>query len=233
MENREGHRIQDAQPEGEGSAYGSRSLETGRLFFTVQAATSSAASIRKCGAAPSTIEAPTLNSRPVTACASTPRLPYSTSSQQQDRPSIEPKDAGHREYEAAGEGREAAPHRDRQGRHRVVRTTTRAAFLGHLIRRPGRSRSSRRRRRRAMPYAIGRHRRRRGLGWGDRRRFRRTCCVRSNPEAEEVMTWPVSGRRRDGPQHGHIDKTGNLWLAESGVGKLARVTIKRGSGRSS
>jgi hypothetical protein len=27
-----------------------------------------------------------------------------------------------------------------------------------------------------------------------------------------------------------IDKQGNLWLADSGVGKLTRVTIKRTSG---
>ncbi len=49
--------------------------------------------------------------------------------------------------------------------------------------------------------------------------------VRFNPETKKFQTWPIPGgggtvRNMD------IDKSGNLWLAESGVGKLARVTIK-------
>jgi virginiamycin B lyase len=49
--------------------------------------------------------------------------------------------------------------------------------------------------------------------------------VRFNPATKKFQTWPIpSGggtvRNMD------IDKSGNLWLAESGVGKLARVTIK-------
>ena len=48
--------------------------------------------------------------------------------------------------------------------------------------------------------------------------------VRFNPATKKFQTWPIpSGggtvRNMD------IDKSGNLWLAESGVGKLARVTI--------
>ncbi len=48
--------------------------------------------------------------------------------------------------------------------------------------------------------------------------------VRFNPETKKFQTWPVPGgggtvRNMD------IDKAGNLWLAESGVGKIARVTI--------
>jgi virginiamycin B lyase len=50
--------------------------------------------------------------------------------------------------------------------------------------------------------------------------------VRFNPETKKFQTFPIpSGggtvRNMD------VDKAGNLWLAESGVGKIARVTIKR------
>ncbi len=53
--------------------------------------------------------------------------------------------------------------------------------------------------------------------------------VRFSPETKKMMSWPVpSGggtvRNMD------IDRQGNLWLAESGVGKLARVTIKSADG---
>jgi virginiamycin B lyase len=49
--------------------------------------------------------------------------------------------------------------------------------------------------------------------------------VRFNPSTKKFQTWPIPGgggtvRNMD------IDKSGNLWLAESGVGKLARVKIK-------
>ena len=49
--------------------------------------------------------------------------------------------------------------------------------------------------------------------------------VRFNPETKKFLTWPIPGgggtvRNMD------IDKQGNLWLAESGVGKIARVTIR-------
>jgi virginiamycin B lyase len=50
--------------------------------------------------------------------------------------------------------------------------------------------------------------------------------VRFNPETKKFQTFAIPGgggtvRNMD------IDKSGNLWLAESGVGKIARVTIKR------
>jgi virginiamycin B lyase len=55
----------------------------------------------------------------------------------------------------------------------------------------------------------------------------KTVLVRFNPETKKFLTWPVpSGggtvRNMD------IDKSGNLWLAESGVGKIARVRITVG-----
>jgi virginiamycin B lyase len=56
--------------------------------------------------------------------------------------------------------------------------------------------------------------------------------VRFNPETKKFLTWPVpSGggtvRNMD------IDKSGNLWLAESGVGKIARVRIIAGKNTAS
>lgn len=52
--------------------------------------------------------------------------------------------------------------------------------------------------------------------------------VRFNPATKKFQTWPIPGgggtvRNMD------IDRNGNLWLAESGVGKLARVKIKAGT----
>jgi virginiamycin B lyase len=51
--------------------------------------------------------------------------------------------------------------------------------------------------------------------------------VRFNPLSKMFQTWPIPGgggtvRNMD------IDRSGNLWLAESGVGKIARVRIKGG-----
>jgi len=49
--------------------------------------------------------------------------------------------------------------------------------------------------------------------------------VRFNPQTKKLQTFPIPAgggtvRNMD------IDRSGNLWLAESGVGMIARVTIK-------
>ena len=49
--------------------------------------------------------------------------------------------------------------------------------------------------------------------------------VRFNPETKKFLTWPVPSGGGT-VRNMEIDKSGNLWLAESGVGKIARVTIK-------
>jgi len=51
--------------------------------------------------------------------------------------------------------------------------------------------------------------------------------VRFNPESKKFQTWPIPGgggtvRNMD------IDKNGDLWLAESGTGKLTRVRVAAG-----
>jgi len=49
--------------------------------------------------------------------------------------------------------------------------------------------------------------------------------VRFNPETKKFLTWPIPGGGGT-VRNMEIDKQGNLWLAESGVGRISRVTIK-------
>jgi len=50
--------------------------------------------------------------------------------------------------------------------------------------------------------------------------------VRFNPDTKKFLTWPIPSGGGT-VRNMEIDKAGNLWLACSGVGKIARVTIKR------
>ena len=49
--------------------------------------------------------------------------------------------------------------------------------------------------------------------------------VRFNPGTKKMQTFPIPGGGGT-VRNMEIDRNGNLWLAESGVGKIARVTIK-------
>jgi len=49
------------------------------------------------------------------------------------------------------------------------------------------------------------------------------------PETKKFLTWPIPSGGGT-VRNMEVDKNGNLWLAESGVGRIARVTIKTGSG---
>jgi virginiamycin B lyase len=49
--------------------------------------------------------------------------------------------------------------------------------------------------------------------------------VRFNPETKKFQTWAIPGGGGT-VRNMEIDKQGNLWLAESGVGRISRVTIK-------
>ena len=51
--------------------------------------------------------------------------------------------------------------------------------------------------------------------------------VRFNPETKKFLTWAIPGGGGT-VRNMEIDKAGNLWLAESGVGKIAKVTITVG-----
>jgi virginiamycin B lyase len=48
--------------------------------------------------------------------------------------------------------------------------------------------------------------------------------VRFNPETKKFLTWPIPSGGGT-VRNMEVDKNGNLRLAESGVGKIARVTI--------
>ena len=50
--------------------------------------------------------------------------------------------------------------------------------------------------------------------------------VRFNPDTKKFLTWPIPSGGGT-VRNMEIDRAGNLWLACSGVGKIARVTIKR------
>ena len=49
--------------------------------------------------------------------------------------------------------------------------------------------------------------------------------VRFNPATKKMQTFPIPSGGGT-VRNMEIDRNGNLWLAESGVGKIARVTIK-------
>jgi len=141
---------------------------------------------------------------------------------------MDPKTMVVREYELPAKG--ARPRRIAIGKDDTVWYGDYArGFLGHLdpktgkveeFQSPGGAES--------MPYAIdvtadG------AVWYVETGNDQKNVLVRFNPETRKFLTWPVPGgggtvRNMD------IDKNGNLWLAESGVGKIARVTIKRTSG---
>jgi virginiamycin B lyase len=50
--------------------------------------------------------------------------------------------------------------------------------------------------------------------------------VRFNPATKKVLTWPIPGGGGTVRNMEH-DQAGNLWMAESGVGRISRVTVKK------
>jgi virginiamycin B lyase len=53
--------------------------------------------------------------------------------------------------------------------------------------------------------------------------------VRFNPETKKFLTWPIPGGGGT-VRNMEIDKNGDIWLAESGVGKISRVRVSAGKG---
>jgi virginiamycin B lyase len=204
-------------------------LRDGRLFFTVQAGNFVGVLDPKVpGGNIKLIEAPTLNSRPYGVRLDSKGVPYFDEFNANKIGSIDPKTLVIREYELPAKG--ARPRRIAIGKDDTVWYGDYArGFLGHLDPKtgkveefpsPGGAES--------MPYAIDVTAD--GAIWyvetGD---DQKNVLVRFNPETKKFLTWPIPGgggtvRNMD------IDKAGNLWLAESGVGKIARVTITRTSG---
>jgi virginiamycin B lyase len=202
-------------------------LRDGRMFFTVQAGNFVGILDPKApGGNIKLIESPTANSRPYGVRLDSKGVPYFDEFNSNKIGSIDPKTLVIREYELPAKA--ARPRRIAIARDDTVWYGDYArGFLGHLDPKtgkveefpsPGGAES--------MPYAIDVTAD--GAVWyvetGD---DQKNVLVRFNPETKKFLTWPVPGgggtvRNMD------IDRSGNLWLAESGVGKIARVTITTG-----
>jgi virginiamycin B lyase len=199
-------------------------LPDGRLFFTVQAGNfigtldpkTPNGSIRL-------VESPTANSRPYGVRLTSKGVPFFDEFNSNKIGSADPKTLIITEYPLPNKA--ARPRRIAIGKDDTVWYGDYArGYLGHLdpktgkveeFKSPGGEDS--------RPYAIDVTAD--GAVWyvetGD---DAKNVLVRFNPETKKFLTWPIpSGggtvRNMD------IDKNGNLWLAESGVGKIAKVTI--------
>jgi virginiamycin B lyase len=199
-------------------------LRDGRMVFTVQAG--NFVGTLDPGAPNGNIklvEAPTANARPYGVRLDSKGVPYFDEFNSNHIGSIDPKTMIIREYPLPARG--ARPRRIAIGKDDTVWYGDYArGYLGHLdprtgkveeFKSPGGPES--------QPYAIDVTPD--GAVWyvetGD---DVKNMLVRFNPETKKFLTWPIpSGggtvRNMD------VDKAGNLWLAESGVGKIARVTI--------
>ena len=204
-------------------------LRDGRIFFTVQAGNFIGTLDPKVpGGNIKLIESPTLNSRPYGVRLDSEGIPYFDEFNSNKIGSIDPKTMVVREFDLPAKA--ARPRRIAIGKDDTVWYGDYArGYLGHLdpktgkveeFKSPGGGES--------MPYAIDVTAD--GAVWyvetGD---DQKNVLVRFNPETKKFLTWPVPGgggtvRNMD------IDKSGNLWLAESGVGKIARVKIIAGKG---
>jgi virginiamycin B lyase len=204
-------------------------LRDGRIIFTVQAGNFVGTLDPKVpGGNIKLVESPTVNSRPYGVRLDSKGVPYFDLFNSNKIGSIDPKTMIITEYPLPA--KDARPRRIAIGKDDTVWYGDYArGFLGHLDPRTGKVEEfASPGGRESMPYAIDVTAD--GAVWyvetGD---DAKNVLVRFNPETKKFLTWPVpSGggtvRNMD------IDKNGNLWLAESGVGKIARVTIKRTSG---
>jgi virginiamycin B lyase len=203
-------------------------LSDGRLIFTVQGGNFVGTLDPKvAGGNIKLVEAPTVNSRPYGVRLDSKGVPYFDEFNSNKIGSIDPKTMIITEH--ALPAKDARPRRIAIGKDDTVWYGDYArGFLGHLdpktgkveeFASPGGPESK--------PYAIDVTAD--GAVWyvetGD---DTKNVLVRFNLETKKFLTWPVPGgggtvRNMD------IDKNGNLWLAESGVGKIARVTIKQTS----
>jgi len=202
-------------------------LRDGRLFFTVQAGNFVGVLDPKVpGGAIKLIEAPTLNSRPYGIRLDSKGVPFFDLFNSNKIGTIDPKTLVVREHELPN--KDARPRRIAIGRDDTVWYGDYArGYLGHLdpktgkveeFQSPGGAESK--------PYAIDVTAD--GAVWyvetGDETK---NILVRFNPETKKFLTWPIPGGGGT-VRNMEIDKQGNLWLAESGVGRISRVTITAG-----
>jgi virginiamycin B lyase len=202
-------------------------LPDGRLFFTVQAGNFIGTLDPKVpNGAIKLVESPTVNSRPYGVRLDSKGVPFFDEFNSNKIASADPKTLIIREYPLPDKG--ARPRRIAVARDDTVWYGDYArGYLGHLdpktgkveeFKSPGGEDSK--------PYAIDVTAD--GAVWyvetGD---DAKNVLVRFNPETRKFQTWPIPGgggtvRNMD------IDKNGDLWLAESGTGKITRVRIAAG-----
>jgi virginiamycin B lyase len=202
-------------------------LPDGRLFFTVQAGNFIGTLDPKTpNGAIKLVESPTVNSRPYGVRLDSKGVPFFDEFNSNKIASADPKTLIIREYPLPDKG--ARPRRIAVAKDDTVWYGDYArGYLGHLdpktgkveeFKSPGGEDS--------RPYAIDVTAD--GAVWyvetGD---DAKNMLVRFNPETKKFQTWPIPGgggtvRNMD------IDKNGDLWLAESGTGKITRVRIAAG-----
>jgi virginiamycin B lyase len=200
-------------------------LQDGRIFFTVQAGNFIGSLDPKApGGAIKLVESPTANSRPYGVRLDSKGVPYFDEFNSNKIASADPKTLIIREYPLPAPG--ARPRRIAIGTDDTVWYGDYArGYLGHLdpktgkveeFQSPGGAESK--------PYAIDVTAD--GAVWyvetGDEAK---NMLVRFNPETKKFQTWAIPGGGGT-VRNMEIDKHGNLWLAESGVGRISRVTIK-------
>jgi len=202
-------------------------LQDGRIFFTVQAGNFiGSLDPQAPGGAIKLVESPTVNSRPYGVRLDSKGVPYFDEFNSNKIASADPKTLVIREYPLPAAG--ARPRRIAVGKDDTVWYGDYArGYLGHLdpktgkveeFQSPGGAESK--------PYAIDVTAD--GAVWyvetGDETK---NILVRFNPETKKFLTWPIPGGGGT-VRNMEIDKQGNLWLAESGVGRISRVTITAG-----
>jgi len=204
-------------------------LQDGRIFFTVQAGNFIGTLDPKASdGAIRLVESPTANSRPYGVRLDSKGTPYFDEFNSNKIGSADPKTLVITEYTLPDP--KARPRRIAIGKDDTVWYGDYArGYLGHLDPKtkkveefpsPGGAES--------RPYAIDVTAD--GAVWyvetGDEAK---NVLVRFNPETKKFLTWPIPGGGGT-VRNMEIDKQGNLWLAESGVGKISRVTIKTAGG---
>jgi virginiamycin B lyase len=200
-------------------------LRDGRVFFTVQAGNFIGSLDPKApDGAIKLVESPTVNSRPYGVRLDSRGVPYFDLFNSNKIASADPKTLIIREYPLPDP--KARPRRIAVGKDDTVWYGDYArGYLGHLdpktgkveeFQSPGGPESK--------PYAIDVTAD--GAVWyvetGDETK---NMLVRFNPETKKFQTWAIPGGGGT-VRNMEIDKQGNLWLAESGVGRISRVTIK-------
>jgi virginiamycin B lyase len=199
-------------------------LRDGRLFFTVQAGNFVGT---LDPAAPNgsikLVEAPTPNARPYGVRLDSKGVPYFDLFNTNKIGSADPKTLVIREYDLPNP--KTRPRRIAIGKDDTVWYGDYArGYLGHLDPKTGKveefpspgGADSR-------PYAIDVTPD--GAVWyvetGD---DAKNVLVRFNPETKKFQTWPIPGGGGT-VRNMEIDRNGDIWLAESGVGKISRVKI--------